>query len=356
MKKFAFLTFALLFGLVSMPALASGIQVEGAWIRAAPPSVKILAAYMTIKNSSNTSKTVVGAHSPQFAKVEFHESLIRNGMATMIARDSLAISAGGEVVLSPGGYHMMLIGPQRMIKKGDKIAINLHFSDGSSHKVIANVMKTKGKTMDHSKMNHSKMNHGKMNHNKNMMQHQMMNPTPDMMHQKMMRQQQMMQQRQNMMQQHRMNHNPAMMMQHHTMNHNPGMMGSKGLKKGASCPMMQHKKGAQCQNMHKQKDGSCGICIKNGKMKHENCMCMKNGMMKHDKMKHKNCMCIKNGNMKKEDSGDKVENKKMDMDHEKPKMDHDMMQKEDSSEGQEQMEHNKMNHENMDIGHAPMKD
>ncbi|MBF0194936.1 MAG: copper chaperone PCu(A)C, partial [Magnetococcales bacterium] len=269
MKKFVLLTFALFFGLVSVPAFAGGIQVEGAWIRAAPPSVKVLAAYMTIKNSGSISKTVVGAHSPQFAKVEFHESLIRNGMATMIARDSLALSPGGEVILSPGGYHMMLIGPQRIIRKGDKIAIIMHFSDGSNYKVIANVMKSKGKAMDHSTMDHSTMDHSNMNYSSpGMMSQQMMSPNSSMMPQQMMNQQQSMMQHQGMMQ-------------------HMDMMGYE-TSKGASCPMMQNKPGMQCKKMHMQKNGSCGVCNKNGKMKHENCTCKKDG-----KMKHESCTCKK---------------------------------------------------------------
>ncbi|MBF0380431.1 MAG: copper chaperone PCu(A)C [Magnetococcales bacterium] len=281
MKKSVFLTLALLFGLVTTPAMAGGIQVEGAWVRAAPPTVKILAAYMTIKNVGDTSKTVVGAHSPQFAKVEFHESLIRNGMATMIARDSLAISAGGEAVLSPGGYHMMLIAPQRRINVGDKIAINLHFSDGTGYQVIANVMKSKGKAMDHSKMDHgnmdhSKMDHGNMDHSKGMNQQHMMPPKSEMM-QQMMKQRQMMMQHKRMMQHQGMNHNQGMMQP-------PGMMGGYNKSKDPTCSMMQHKPGMHCQ-MHKNKDGKCSMCMKDGKMQHEGCMCMKDGKIKNEVMK-----------------------------------------------------------------------
>jgi periplasmic copper chaperone A len=255
MKKLAVLSFALLFGLISMPALADGIKVEGAWVRAAPPSVKVLAAYMTIKNDGDNGKTIVGAHSPQFAKVEFHESLTRNGMATMVARDSLVISAGSEVVLKPGGYHMMLIGPQRMIRPGDKISLNLLFSDRTSHEIIANVRKGHGKAMDHSKMNHNMMgqNQGNMNHNM-MGQHQGM-----------------------------MNHN--MMGQHQgMMNHN--MMGQNG-----QCACM---KNGMCK--HSDKKGSCG-CKKDG-----SCDCMKSGMCKHGDKKG-SCSCMKNA-MKKEKHDD----------------------------------------------------
>jgi periplasmic copper chaperone A len=238
MKKIVLLSFALLFTLITLPAQAGGIQVNGAWVRAAPPTVQVLAAYMTIKNSGSVGKTVVGAHSPQFAKVEFHETLIRNGMASMVARSSLAISPGGEVILSPGGYHMMLIAPQRMIRKGDKITVTLRFSDGTTHKLIADVRKKAGKAMDHSKMDHSAMGQGQ-NQSGMMERHQMMGGQ----HQMMGNQHQMMNQQQ--------------MMDHHQK-----MMGMMNGKQGAVCQGMMGKGGMPC--MHQgQKMGSCP-CMKKG--------------------------------------------------------------------------------------------
>ncbi|MBF0358344.1 MAG: copper chaperone PCu(A)C [Magnetococcales bacterium] len=263
MKKLVVLSFALLFGLISMPAMADGIKVEEAWVRAAPPSVKVLAAYMTIKNDGDTGKTIIGAHSPQFAKVEFHESLNLNGMATMIARDSLVIGAGSEVALKPGGYHMMLIGSQRMIHPGDKISLTLLFSDRTSHEVIANVRKGHGKAMDHSRMNHNMMgqHQGKMNHNM-MGQHQGM------------------------------------------MNHN--MMGQSG-----HCTCM---KNGMCK--HGNKDGSCG-CKKDG-----SCACMKGGMCKHG-YKNGSCACMKNAMMKSKHDDDDDDHDDSDKDDDYKDGDHE---------------------------------
>ncbi len=249
MKRTFLLAVAMLLTMICTPAQAAGIQVEGAWVRAAPPTVQVLAGYMTIKNTGKVGKTVIGAHSPQFAKVEFHETLMRNGMATMVARDSLVIDAGNQVVLAPGGYHMMLIAPQRMIRAGDTLDLTLHFSDRTAMAVKLEVRKGSGMAMDHSKMDHG-----------NMMQHQ---------------------QHQNMM-------------QHNNMAPAQGMMMPN---KAISCQnMMQHNKGGACPYM---KDGTCpymkdGKCLmgKDGKcpcMKDGECQCMGGmmpGMGEH-KMDHK---------------------------------------------------------------------
>ena len=116
-----------------LPLWAGAIEVQDAWVNEAPPNMQTLAAYMVIRNTGPTGKTVVGASSPLFAKVEFHETIQQGGMATMIARDSLVIDAGGHVALKPGGYHMMLIAPQgpKPLRAGDKVPLALRMSDGS---------------------------------------------------------------------------------------------------------------------------------------------------------------------------------------------------------------------------------
>lgn len=116
-----------------LPLWAGAIEVQDAWVREAPPNMQTLAAYMVIRNTGTTGKTVVGASSPLFAKVEFHETIQQGGMATMIARDSLVIDAGGQVALKPGGYHMMLIAPQgpKPLRAGDRVPLALRMSDGS---------------------------------------------------------------------------------------------------------------------------------------------------------------------------------------------------------------------------------
>ncbi|MBF0583711.1 MAG: copper chaperone PCu(A)C [Magnetococcales bacterium] len=127
---------------------AGSIEVVDPWVREAPPAMQTLSAYMEIRNTGTTGKTVVGASSPMFAKVEFHESMQRAGVSTMVARDSLVIDAGSKVTLKPGGYHLMLIAPQgpRPLRAGDKVPLALHLSDGSQWVGEAEVRAVKGDT------------------------------------------------------------------------------------------------------------------------------------------------------------------------------------------------------------------
>ena len=139
MKKHLCWLSLLLCLLPAVPVWAVGLVAQDPWVREGPPSMQTLAAYMTIRNTGLQAQTVVGASSPLFAKVEFHESLQQGNLVTMVARDSLRIEAGGQIVLAPGGYHMMLIAPQgnKALRAGDKIPLLLHLSDGSQWAVEA---------------------------------------------------------------------------------------------------------------------------------------------------------------------------------------------------------------------------
>ncbi|MBF0182950.1 MAG: copper chaperone PCu(A)C [Magnetococcales bacterium] len=131
---------ALLLSGLPMALWAADLAVQDAWVRAIPPNMQTTAAYMVLRNAGTSGKTVVGAASPLFARVEFHETVQQGGVAAMMARDSLVIDAGGQVTLKPGGYHMMLIGLQgKPLQAGDKVPLKLRLSDGSEVAINADV-------------------------------------------------------------------------------------------------------------------------------------------------------------------------------------------------------------------------
>jgi periplasmic copper chaperone A len=45
-------------------------------------------------------------------------------------QSSLSVEAREHVTLQPGGYHLMLMNPERIFKADDKVALQLHFSNG----------------------------------------------------------------------------------------------------------------------------------------------------------------------------------------------------------------------------------
>lgn len=166
MKKILLMLLStLILGISSSAMAEDGLQIRDLWVRAAPPTVQTLAAYMVIENTGKVGKTLVGAQSPSFHRVEFHETINRNGMASMVARDSLVIDAGSKVTMQPGGYHMMLIAPQILIKEGDKVSFTFLFSDGSHKSVEATVKKDASESSD---AGHSMNQMDHMQHMQNM--------------------------------------------------------------------------------------------------------------------------------------------------------------------------------------------
>jgi periplasmic copper chaperone A len=118
-------------GLCSGTLAAGGITVTGAWVAEAPPGVQVMAGYLKIVNDGAATAVLVGATSPDFERVELHRTVIRNGVARMLHESRLPIPAHAAVVFEPGGRHLMLIGPRRALKAGDRVPLTLQFADGA---------------------------------------------------------------------------------------------------------------------------------------------------------------------------------------------------------------------------------
>ena len=75
------------------------------------PGADVAVGYLRLINRSGDEIVVHGARSPQFAQVEFHRTVMRDGVARMLASPSLVVPADGELRLQAGGHHLMLIDP-----------------------------------------------------------------------------------------------------------------------------------------------------------------------------------------------------------------------------------------------------
>ena len=60
------------------------------------------AGYLTLTNATDAPIRVVGAESPQFERVEIHESALHDGVAHMTPVDGVTVPANGSVTLAPG--------------------------------------------------------------------------------------------------------------------------------------------------------------------------------------------------------------------------------------------------------------
>ena len=111
-------------------------QPENPWLRAAPPNVKMMAAYLNIENNGDSDKTLVGAFSPTFGMAEIHRSIEENGVYRMEEQKQLTFKSGDKLQFKPGGLHIMLMMPNEAIKLGEDVRICLIYQDSAGEKHV----------------------------------------------------------------------------------------------------------------------------------------------------------------------------------------------------------------------------
>lgn len=110
-------------GIAASAAARAEVTVKDAWVRATVPAQKSTGAFMTITSTADAK--VVAARSPVAKSTEIHESMVMGGHAHMHEVEALELPAGRPVQLKPGGYHVMLMGLERPVKAGERVAIEL---------------------------------------------------------------------------------------------------------------------------------------------------------------------------------------------------------------------------------------
>lgn len=108
-------------------ARRGAISVAGGWIREAPPGAEVLAAYMEIRNAGPQDDHLLEARTPIAEVVSIHRTVVRGGVAKMEHLESIRIPARSTVHLRPGGDHLMIMFPERLPRRGEKVAMSLRF-------------------------------------------------------------------------------------------------------------------------------------------------------------------------------------------------------------------------------------
>ncbi len=94
------------------------------------------AVFMVIKNTGSEADRLVGGQTEVADVVEIHETVMEGEVMRMqMLADGLEVPAQGEVLLKPGGYHVMLIGMQRDLAVGDTFTLDLQFEKSGSLRV-----------------------------------------------------------------------------------------------------------------------------------------------------------------------------------------------------------------------------
>jgi copper(I)-binding protein len=136
------------------PAAAPSIVIEDAWARQSPigqmgdgmgegmqgtMAPARGAAYMVIRNTGTEDDALIGASSDIAMTTEVHESYMEGETMMMRRVDRIEVPAGGEVVLQPGGYHVMFIDLKEPLQPGTSVEITLQFEKAGEIAVQAEV-------------------------------------------------------------------------------------------------------------------------------------------------------------------------------------------------------------------------
>jgi len=105
-----------------------GITVREAWMRATAEGENG-AVYFVLQNDSTQQDELIDVSSNLANAVEMHESsmVADTDVMQMNQVSSVALDADSEVVFTPGGLHVMLVGVKNELKLGDVVEILLHF-------------------------------------------------------------------------------------------------------------------------------------------------------------------------------------------------------------------------------------
>lgn len=112
--------------------LAADLEVSNAWIRLLPAGAPS-GGYFDLRNNGEKGVALVGASSNDYRAVMLHRTKEEGGTSRMLHVESVEVPVNGSVSFAPGGYHLMLTGPTRAHKAGDRIPVTLEFSD--KHKI-----------------------------------------------------------------------------------------------------------------------------------------------------------------------------------------------------------------------------
>ncbi len=125
MNRTIVFTLAIVVFLSSCAAPATeSVEVHDAWTRPAAQGGNG-AVYFVIHSSAAEELTRVSSDVAE--AVEMHESKMNGDVMEMRQLQSIPLGAGEEVLLEPGGLHVMLVNLERDLKAGDEIEITLHF-------------------------------------------------------------------------------------------------------------------------------------------------------------------------------------------------------------------------------------
>jgi len=123
-----------------------GIYLAHPWIVEPPPGAPAAAGYLMISNDGEEDDHLISVTADFAERTEIHTMTVtEDGIMQMRPHDGpLAIPAGGDVLLEPGGLHIMFMGLRESLKDGDNHVVVLEFETAGEVTLEFTVQKRDG--------------------------------------------------------------------------------------------------------------------------------------------------------------------------------------------------------------------
>ncbi len=118
-------------------------MVEDPWVRTTDGATDstMTAAFMSLVNPGDVNVSLTGASTSVAMMCQIHEMVKgSDGKAVMQeAKNGVVIPAGSHAHLTPGGFHVMIMGLKQKLPVGSEVTLELKFSNGTTKTVVAPV-------------------------------------------------------------------------------------------------------------------------------------------------------------------------------------------------------------------------
>lgn len=116
------------------------LTVQHAWSRATIGAGRPGVFYVEIVNAGAADDALTGIATPAAAMPMLHETVVKDGVASMPHTASVPVPAGQSTALAPGGYHGMLMQLTAALKEGDTFPVTLIFDKAGAVTVNVEVL------------------------------------------------------------------------------------------------------------------------------------------------------------------------------------------------------------------------
>lgn len=116
---------------------AAQVTVRDAWVAATVAGQRGTGAFMTLQ--AKDSVRLKGAASAVAGVVEIHEMKMDGNVMKMRPVAELALAAGSEVELKPGGMHVMLMDLRRPLVAGERVELELRVETADGRRMTVPV-------------------------------------------------------------------------------------------------------------------------------------------------------------------------------------------------------------------------